>query len=145
MTRTLRILALVVVVMVGAGCGSRPDAEIQVPKSALTELPPVVADAFRRLDRELPPESRDALRAVPPGEMWRYHHSIGMYVRNNYGLWKGGPLQEYFLAKGLRHPDDMSGVLLEAYGVYLRGAPVDLDSLIRAIPPPPLPEIPPPP
>jgi hypothetical protein len=131
------MLALAAVLAMGAGCRT-PDAEMQpAPVSALAELPPVVADAFRRLDRELPSETRDSLRAAPPGGMWRYHHSIGMYVRNEYRLWHGGPLQDYFLAKGLRHPDDMSGVLLEAYGLYLRGARVNVDSLIRASPPPP--------
>lgn len=132
------VLALAAVLVTGAGCGSIPDAEIQPGAgSALAGLPPVVSDAFRRLDRELPSGTRDSLRVTPPDGMWRYHHSIGMYVRNNYGLWKGGPLQDYFLARGLRHPDDMSGVLLEAYGLYLRGARVNLDSLIRASPPPP--------
>lgn len=135
------ILVLAAVLAMGAGCGSRSDAEVQLATvSALAELSPVVADAFRRLDRELPSETRDSLRATPPDGMWRYHLSVGMYVRNQYGLWKGGPLQHYFLAKGLRHPDDMSGVLLEAYGLYLRGAQVIVDSLIRASPPPPVPE-----
>jgi hypothetical protein len=137
MMRMPWILALAAVLATVAGCRS-PDAEIQpATVSALAELPPVVADAFRRLDRELPSETRDSLRAAPPGGMWRYHHSIGMYVRNEYGLWQGGPLQDYFRAKGLRHPDDMSGVLLEGYGLYLRGARVKVDSLIQASPPPP--------
>lgn len=136
------IAALLLSAAIAAACGPRPDSVGNDGSvAALAQVPEPIADAFRHLDREVPAEDRDTLRATPPGEMVRYHMGLGMYVRNELGLWRGGPLQDWFRAKGVRHPDDMSGVLLEAYGLYLRGAPVNLDSIIAAIPPPPV-EIP---
>src|SRR5688500_1300301 len=76
-TRRPRILTLAAVLAAGVGCGRGPAAEIPVPESAVADRPPVVADAFRRLDRELPSETRDSLRAATPDQMWRYHFSIG--------------------------------------------------------------------
>ncbi|MEI8188695.1 MAG: DUF6794 domain-containing protein [candidate division NC10 bacterium] len=55
-----------------------------------------------------------------------YHHSIGMWVRNSYGLWaKESPLAEYFQREyGLNHPDDMSSVILMSYYRRLRREPL---------------------
>lgn len=131
-------VGLVVLATVFAAC-KEPPGRMESPGSTATlaRLPAPVADAFRRLDREVSAEDRGVLRATEPGEMVKYHFSLGMYVRNEYGLWAGGPLQDVFLARGVRHPDDMSDLLLEAYGLYLRGAAVNLGSIIRAMPPPP--------
>lgn len=43
------------------------------------------------------------------------HFSIGMWMRNNWGLWGGSRLQRYFTERNVYHPDDMSGIILEAY------------------------------
>lgn len=42
------------------------------------------------------------------------HHTIGQWVRNNWGLnSKEGPLYDWFVEHlGLHQPDDMSGILL---------------------------------
>jgi len=117
----------------GDAGGRRAEAPDSVPG-----VPRVVGDAFRRLDGELDPADRDTIRAKAPEDMIDLHFGLGMYVRNEYGLWKGSPLQDFFLAKGVRHPDDMSAVLLDAYRLYLRGEPVRLDSIIAAQPPPPV-------
>jgi len=41
------------------------------------------------------------------------HHGFGMWMRNNWGLWSGSKLQDWFHEKGIRHADDMSGIILE--------------------------------
>lgn len=43
------------------------------------------------------------------------HHSLGMWIRNNWGLWGGSRLQRYFLDRKVIHPDDMSDQILKAY------------------------------
>lgn len=140
--RTSRILLLLLLLTAAAACSSRVGGvEAEGSTAALAELaqvPAPLAEAFLHLDRQVPAEDRDVLRITPPGEMLRYHLGLGMYVRNEYGLWRGGPLQDLFREKGVRHPDDMSHVVLEAYGLYLRGATVNLDSIIAAMPPSPM-------
>ncbi len=48
-----------------------------------------------------------------------YHFSLGQHLRKKWGLWKGGPLYEYFEKMGLHHPDDMSGVILLSFHRHL--------------------------
>lgn len=78
--------------------------------------------------------------------MIRYHSGIGMHIRNEHSLWRGSPLQDYFRAQGVGHPDSMSDALLEMYGQYLRGEAVRADSIIavKRAELPPREELPPP-
>ena len=43
------------------------------------------------------------------------HFGLGMWMRNNWGLWKGKELAKYFNSIGIYHPDDMSGIILTSY------------------------------
>lgn len=43
------------------------------------------------------------------------HHSLGMWIRNNWGLWGGSRLQRYLVDRNVIHPDDMSDNILKAY------------------------------
>ena len=116
----------------GPARGSRTrEADTDARTTLVDSLPEPVAIAFWRLDRELAPADRDSIRVRTAEQMIEYHFSLGLHLRNEYGLWQGGPLQDYFVSRGVTHPDEMSGILLEAYRQYLRGARVDLDSLIR--------------
>lgn len=40
------------------------------------------------------------------------HMSTGMWIRNNWGLWKGKELAKYFNKLEIYHPDDMSSIIL---------------------------------
>ena len=43
------------------------------------------------------------------------HFGMGMWIRNNWGLWRGGELAKHFNSIGIYHPDDMSGIILTSY------------------------------
>lgn len=43
------------------------------------------------------------------------HLGMGMWIRNNWGLWGGSRLQRYLSKKNVYHPDDMSWEILKAY------------------------------
>jgi hypothetical protein len=59
---------------------------------------------------------REAIAAI--------HHSAGQCIRNNWGLWTGGPLALHFHARfGLTHADDMSGLILTCVHRQLCGLP----------------------
>jgi hypothetical protein len=98
----------------------------------------VFAQAFRQLDSALTPEQRDTLRRTLPDTTAQYHMSVGLYIRNEIlRPASGAPLLEFFAARGIQHRDDISGALLDLYGQYLRGQPLDVDGAIRRIPPAP--------
>lgn len=44
------------------------------------------------------------------------HHSLGRFLRNSWGLWKGSRLNDHlFATQGIEHPDDMSHYLIVEY------------------------------
>ncbi|MEL5995991.1 DUF6794 domain-containing protein [Hymenobacter segetis] len=61
----------------------------------------------------------------------RAHFGVGMWMRNNWGLWRGGPLAQHFHTLGIYHPDDMSGVILTCYYRTLRGQDWQLDQQVQ--------------
>jgi hypothetical protein len=74
------------------------------------------------LDSTLSEKDKAEFVALPKREdMILYHHGLGMWIRNNWGLWAQGPLAQYFLERGSNHPDDMSHTILLHYWDWLHG------------------------
>ena len=96
-----------------------PKAEGQsaVAKSPI-DLPGTV-DAAVRLLRGLVPEAEQAKIAyMREDELVTLHLGLGMWIRNNLGLWQGNvALLE---ATGEAHADDASGVIIRAFWLALR-------------------------
>lgn len=59
------------------------------------------------------------------------HMGIGMWVRNNWGLWKGGALAKHFNSIGIFHPDDMSGIILTSYYRHLHGQNREIEKQVK--------------
>ena len=60
------------------------------------------------------------------------HHSLGMYLRNEYGLWSGdSELYRYLYDLGLRHPDDMSSVILESFWCKRHNVQFDIKAKVQ--------------
>ena len=80
-------------------------------------IPKDIDEAIDSLDVIISPEDKryitDSLSLKDFGA--RCHFSLGLWIRNNWGLWGGSRLQRYFLDKKVTHPDDMSGEILKAY------------------------------
>lgn len=48
-------------------------------------------------------------------EMIEYHFSLGMSMRNTWGLWGYSPLAQHMNKLGFHHADDISSVILETF------------------------------
>jgi hypothetical protein len=59
------------------------------------------------------------------------HQDLGMWIRNNWGLWRESKLKNFFIDKGIGHPDDMSAIILTSYHRYLNKKLVDLEGQIK--------------
>ena len=102
-------------------------------------VPENLEDCHNELDRGL---SRAAKRllAADPDKLTKLqrrvlfcsldHFSLGMWMRNNWGLWQKGPLAKYFNELGIYHPDDMSSIIMDSYIAKLRGERYDIDEAI---------------
>lgn len=79
----------------------------------IKDLKEAVEVARKILEKE--PVSLARFTHGRPGE---YHHGFGTFIRNQFGLWAsplvGTPLLvTWFRERGILHPDDMSGIILD--------------------------------
>ena len=85
-------------------------------------IPRDLEDCFHTLDSILSVKSIRTIKAFDSrDDMVELHFGLGMWLRNNWGLWGGSRLQVYLLDHGIKHPDDMSCVILKYYYDYLHG------------------------
>ena len=85
-------------------------------------IPKDLGECFIELDKLLKEVDKKEMQSLPDRyNMIRYHHGLGMWIRNNWGLWGGSRLQKYFTDKGIMHPDEMSSVVLNHYHDWLNG------------------------
>ncbi|MDP3510527.1 MAG: WG repeat-containing protein [Candidatus Melainabacteria bacterium] len=89
-------------------------------------IPENLNDALKELDAMLPPAAKADMMLISKAEMTGYHHGLGMWLRNNWGLWKGSRLSQYLKTLGFMHPDDMTGTILDAYWSKLHGQDEDI-------------------
>ena len=94
-------------------------------------IPGDINEAIAELHRMLPAEFVKTMREGTEDDMIIHHFGLGMWLRNNWGLWRGSILQTYFAGLGLDHPDDMSGVILDSFWRSLNGKPLDLEAQVE--------------
>lgn len=78
------------------------------------KLPKTVAEAVKFIIARMSPEDIENFlkHAKSKEDVAMFHHGFGTWVRNELGLWDRNP--ELLQATGEWHPDDASGVILEA-------------------------------
>lgn len=85
-------------------------------------IPKDLGDCFAELDKQLSEVNKNEMKSLfKRDDMIKYHMGLGMWMRNNWGLWGGSRLQKYFTDRKIRHPDDMSSVVLFFYHDWLNG------------------------
>ena len=79
-------------------------------------IPKDIDEAVDSLDVLLGPENKRYITdSLSLDKFLAVSFETGIWIRNNWGLWRGSRLQQYFRDKGVLHPDSMSGEILEAY------------------------------
>jgi len=103
------------------------------PKSDRVELeePVYIADDGRRLPvsvsgaveyiwEHCPEDDRRFMAGMMKKDLITLHHGLGRLIRNLLGLWTGNEV--LLAACGEGHPDDASGVIIEAFWERCREA-----------------------
>lgn len=81
-----------------------------------SQIPTTLAEAHIELERLLSSEELARIDAMmAEDEMITYHFGLGMYLRNNWGLWRDSQLSKHMKQLGFTHPDDMSSVILKTF------------------------------
>ena len=99
------------------------DVHSVVAKVGGRYIPADLEDAIKELDKELDAKQKKLLR--DSAQFVDLHFGMGMWIRNNWGLWGHSRLQKYFLKHGVWHADDMSSIIIDEYLNYLQGKPYE--------------------
>lgn len=75
--------------------------------------------------------SDEDIQIIKSHEPCEFHFSMGMSLRNSWGLWSGGPLYDWFRSVGLYHADDMSAVILDALKCRVENTSFDLYGRVK--------------
>ncbi len=95
--------------------------------------PSTLTEAHAALERMLSPQTLAEIDAMPSEDgMIKYHFSLGLNIRNGWGLWAGSPLAKYMQGLGITHPDHMSGVILETFWRKRHGQDLRLEEIAAA-------------
>ncbi len=77
--------------------------------------PRTLAEAVSRLAATLPPDTVDLIRGASKADVVPMHHfGLGMWIRNNMGLWDTG--SELLQSCGVTEADYGSSVILQRFG-----------------------------
>lgn len=95
-------------------------------------IPKNLEDCFVQIDSFWDDSTKNKVREMTESEfMAGAHFGFGMWMRNNWGLWGGSRLSAYFAKRGIRHPDDMSSIILTSYYRKLEGKDPDVKSQLE--------------
>ena len=94
-------------------------------------IPKDLNDCFVELEKMLSPELLKEMKSGKEEHMIIYHMSLGIWMRNNWGFWGGSRLSRYFNSIGIRHPDDMSGIIFTSFWRHLNNKPIDLSEQVK--------------
>jgi len=83
-----------------------------VPAKERAKWPKTVDEAVDRLLTELEPADQREIRSKAKDDLIVYHISLGLYIRNSFGLWGGN--WALLRSADENHPDNASGVIIEA-------------------------------
>lgn len=97
------------------------------------EKPKNLTECLQMLDKTLKTEDKDYIKTLTEDEFFmESHFTIGMGIRNEW-IRSGNPeLVTFFLDQGVKHPDDMSAMILTSYYRHLLGKEIDFEGQISA-------------
>lgn len=98
---------------------------------ASTDIPENLEDCFVELERVLNKDLLEEFKNAKEDEILNYHHSIGGWMRDNWGEWPGSGLTKYFAEMGIFHPDDITNIILTSFHRYLNKKDISLQQQIE--------------
>jgi len=102
-----------------------------VSREEMKYKPVNLEEAVLQLTKILPDTTQQKILSMTEDEFLAgSHFGLGMWIRNNWSLWRGGELVNEFKSKGIFHPDDMSGIILKCYYRQLHNQEWELDKQI---------------
>jgi hypothetical protein len=79
------------------------------------------------------PGSSAQIKAGAEQDVMALNGTIGMALRNLWGLWNRGELRDHFRALGVRHPDDMTELLFVTFWRHLNEQPLRVEEEVARL------------
>ena len=125
----MRIVSLSIVLL-SLFAASAQEGKKEDQQQNRQKIPTTLAEAHAELERMLSPQVLAEIDALPSeNDMIQYHMSLGLMIRNGWGLWGDSPLAKYMRELGFTHPDYMSGAILSTFWRKRHGQDVNLEEL----------------
>jgi hypothetical protein len=87
-------------------------------------IPTNLQDCFQELDRMLPASVVKSVRLSTEADLLHQHFGLGMWMRNNWGLWsEWSRLKKYLDSLRIHDADDASSLILVSYWSHLNPKP----------------------
>ena len=97
------------------------------------EKPKNLTECIQMLDKNLKTEDKDYIKTLSEDEFFmESHFTIGMGIRNEWIRGGNPELVKFFSDEGVKHPDDMSAMILTSYYRHLLGKEIDFEGQISA-------------
>lgn len=96
-------------------------------------IPENLDQCFEEIPNVMLSEEVDELKGTKEDNVSvNYHHNFGRFLRNRWGLWEDdSKLKEWFVSIGIKHPDDMSGIIIKSFWRHLNGKDIDLEKQVK--------------
>ena len=97
------------------------------------QKPKNLTECIQMLDHILKKEDKEKAKTLTESEfLIESYFGTGIGIRNEW-IRSGSPeLVKFFLDEGVKHPDDMSAMILTSYYRHLLGKEIDLEGQISA-------------
>ena len=132
----MRILVWLLVAGIAGACASR-EAPRPLPPQVRSAwaldkqpIPGTLDEALEALQRGLGEPTIARLRIAEEDIAITLVPTLGRWMQAHWGLATGGPLAQYFEARGLEYPDDMAAVILTSLWRALHYRSIRLDEQI---------------
>lgn len=89
-----------------------------IATDSATAWPTSLDSAAKRLLELLTDEEKLQLREMPADQLIGFHFALGMFIRNEFGLWRGNA--ELLASCEAGHPDNASTAIVKAAWLRLQ-------------------------
>jgi len=100
-----------------------------IVESQSSSIPETFSAALDALDEMATEDTKQSYRN-DESHMGLVHRQVGMQLRNDWGLWGGSKLKDYFSSRGIAHADWISSAILDGWIERLKTGSFDEDRII---------------
>lgn len=94
-------------------------------------IPKDLDDCLLELDKILDNTIKTEIKKAENTD--NFHFGLGLWIRNNWGLWGGSRLWHWFYNQEVSHPDDISGAILSTYQEYLQKGQINTKQKLQEV------------